>query len=491
MLATKRRRLSKKGREIAELYEFFAATHLHHVGNDEYYGRPFFLENWQYDNIWEPILATGKMQHGKFARTYRQALIGLPRDGGKTALMCALLLTVANMEPVYNGQYAVIASSKDQARKILRTLKAMIALDPDLRALWEPFKNEVQNRETGALVQVFPYSEAAVQSWHFNAVIADELHVWRDGDMYDAIISGQKSIPNALLLCITTAGRHRSGFLWDWLQRVTDDPTAYVWWLGADDEDDPDDPALWERLALPSWVSVEDIARQRASLSKPAFERYVLNRFPVRESAEHTFTHAQVDACMKAPQEFDFGEPFVLGVDGATSGDSFAIVAHQLTAEGRDAFHEWVFDEPGESGYYDLDQIEQLIAGIAQQYRCSVGIDPARLLLMAQHLQDRYGVDIFEVPQSNKIMCPASDMLARSVRSRDALLDGCPKLAEHLANCRTMYREPYGWRFTSLRHGQGTERIDAAIAAAIAKYATATMGPPVQSFAETGGLWVL
>ena len=491
MLRSRKLRTSKKGREIAELYEFFAATHLHHVGNDSYHGEPFFLENWQYDNIWEPILATGKMQGGTFVRRYSRALLGLPRSFGKTEITCALMMTVANMEPVYNGQYAVIASSKDQAAKILRTLKAMIALDPDLRALWEPFKNEIHNRETGATVQVFPYSEAAVQSWHFNFVIADELHVWRDRDMYDALVSGMRDVPNALMVCITTAGLHRSGFLWEWLQRVTEDPDCYVWWHGADDEDAVDDRKVWERIALPSWVTVDSIEQQYHALSKPAFDRYVLNRFPVRESAEHTFTHAQVDACMKAPQEFDFAAPFVLGVDGATSGDSFAIIAHQLTPEGRDAFHEWVFDEPGESGYYDLDQIEQLIAGLAQQYRCSVGIDPARLLLMAQHLQDRYGVDIFEVPQSNKIMCPASDMLARSVRSQDALLDGCPKLAEHLANCRTMYREPYGWRFTSLKHGQGTERIDAAIAAAIAKYATATMGPPVQSFAETDGLWIL
>ena len=491
MLRSRRRRTSKAGRETAELYEWFAATHIRHVGNDEYNGRPFFLEEWQRANIWAPLLATGRKTAEGFARHYRRALIGLPRNYGKTEIACALLLTVANMEPVANGQYAIIASSKPQAAKILRTIKAMVQLDPDLRALWDPFKDELQNRETGAIIQVFPYSEAAIQSWHFNFVIADELHVWRDGLVYDALVSGMKGVPNALLVCITTAGLNRSGFLWDWMQTAADDPACYVWWHGADDDDDPDDPALWERMALPSWIDPADMADQRASMSGPAFERYVLNRFPVRATAEHAFTRPQIDACMAEAQAFDFSRPFVLGVDGATSGDSFAIVAHQETDDGKDAFHEWVFDTPGDSGYYDLDQIEQLIAGIAHEYRCSVGIDPARLLLMAQHLQDRYGVDIFEVPQTNKIMCPASDLLARSVRGKTALLDGCPKLAEHLANARVLYREPYGWRFTSVRHGQGTERIDAAIAAAIAKYATATMGPPVQSFAETGGIWIL
>lgn len=119
-----------------------------------------------------------------------------------------------------------------------------------------------------------------------------------------------------------------------------------------------------------------------------------------------------------------------------------------------------------------------------------MGIDPARLLLMAQQLQDDYGVAIFEVPQSNKIMCAASDMVTRSIKERRTSLKGCPKLADHLTNCTILTREPYGWRFGSEKHGQNSDRIDAAIAAAIAKYVTQTMGTRV-SFADSGGVWIV
>lgn len=489
MLRTRRARLSRAGEETAGMYEYFAATHLHHVGNDDYNGKPFYLEDWQRENFWKPIFGTGRMVRGRFRRKYRRVLIGLPRDFGKTETACAIMLTIANMEPIPNGQYGIIAYSEDMSAKILSTMSAMVKLDPDLDAQWEPLKSEIQNVETGAVIKIFPYKEGAVQSWHFNVVICDEMHVWQGKRVYNALVSGQRSIPNALLIAITTAGGEREGFLWDWIPKMMADPSAYVWWHGANDNDDVDSRKLWEELALPSWVTVDQIEDQRRSLDRPDFERYVLNRFPTEKSEDRSIKQSDIRACLGIDSDFDFDRPFTLAVDGATSGDAFAIVAHQHWG-GCDRFCEWVYDEPGERGYYDLNQIEGVIAGIAQKYRCPVGIDPARLLLMAQQLQDDYGVEIYEVRQSNQIMCPACSLLVNAAHSHELALGGCPKLAEHLGNCIDVKREPYGKRFGSTAHGQGTKRIDAAIAAAMAKWMTQTM-PQALSFAETGGVWTL
>lgn len=497
MLRTDAPQMDERGRDEAGLLEWFCASHLHHVGNDSYYGRPFYLEDWQRADIWDPVFGTGEVdESGGFHRRYSTALIGMPRDYGKTELICAMVLSEANVHPVQNGQYGIIAYSKEQAAKILSTMKAMVNLDPDLKALWQPLKHEMQNRETGAVVKVFPYSEGALQSWHFNLLVADELHVWRDNAIWNAAVSGMTHVPNSLLLAITTAAEERRGFLWDWLTGtkeltgVLDDPHAYCWWLGADDADDVDDPALWGRLALPSWVDVEQIRAARRRLSTNDFERYILNRFPRRVVDDPALDPADVDACAEREAPLDFERPFSLAVDGATGGDAFAIVAHQVDEEGVDRWHEWVFDEPGEDGYYDLNQIEQLIAGIAQRHRCPVGIDQSRLLLMAQQLRDDFGLEIYAIRQDNPTMCQACATVTQSVRSHRSALAGCPKTAEHLKNCLRADREPYGTRWTSSRHGQGTKRIDAAIAAAMAKWMTDTM-PRSLTFAETGGVWRL
>jgi len=477
MRRSKRIRVSKSGAEEASRLEFFAATHLHHVGNDEWYGRPFFLEGFQRDNIWRPIFGTGRIVGGTFRRRYRLALIGLPRDYGKTELACAILLSEANMHPVHNGQYGIVAYSKEQAAKILRTLKAMISLDPDLAGIWELNKMEVVNSETGAVIKVFPYSEGALQSWHFNLLVADELHVWRDDAVWNAIVSGMGSIPNSLVVAITTASADRSGFLWDWLNgtdelvSVFDDDEAYCWWVGADDGDDPEDERTLAKIALPSWITVEDLKSQRKRLSRKNYERYILNRFPSTKSAFSCFTSLQLAACCQGDNDFDYDEPFTLGIDGATSGDSFAVVAYQRhvgdDGKARGRTREWVFDEPDpETGHYPVNQIGELVADIyAQHYPEVVGIDPNRMIVLANHLSDVFGVDTVSFAQNNATMCQATSLVMNLVKSRALQLRGCPKLREHLANTVEDDKGSYGIRFGK---NERKDKIDAAIALAIA-----------------------
>ena len=496
---SRRRKVGSAGREEAEVLAYYCENHIHHAGNKpQYYGKPFKLEDWQWENIWLPIFGTGRMSGGTFARRYRTALIGLPRDYGKTELICAMMLTEANMNPVMMGQYGIVAYSREQAQKILATLGDMIRQDRDLRALWETNRNEIINRETRAVIKVFPYSEAALQSWHFNVLVADELHVWKSASVYSAIRSGMAHVDNSLLLAITTASEGRSGFLWDWIngnpaegiKSIFEDPAAYVWWHGANDSDNIESRRTWERLAIPSWVTPESIGAMRESMRHRDFERYTMNRFPLEKGLDRSMRVSDISACVANGAGFDFDEPFTLAVDGAVRGDAFALVAHQRR-DGRDYFHEWVYDTPpADRGYYDVGAIGQLGAGLCQKHRVAVGIDPARLLLWANELADTWGCEIYEVRQSNEIMCPASALVVNSVRGRLAHLGGCPKLAAHLANCRDMRREPWGYRFTSDAHGQGSDRIDAAIAAAMAMWMTETMPERAESFAESGGLWL-
>ena len=503
MLRTKRCTPSKSGLDEAGKRAYFAATHLRHAGNKpEWYGKPFYLEDFQTKYIWNPIFGCGRMvrrSDGRsvFRRKYRTGLIAMPRDFGKTELICAMLLSEAAMNPVHEGQYGIVAYDEPQAKKILKTIGAMIRQDADLNALWNPMKGEIENRETGAVIKVFPYSEGAIQSWHFNMLIADELHVWRDDSVWSAIVSGMGQVENSLLIAITTAGEDRSGLLWDLINgseevtSVLEDPTAYCWWWGADEDDDIDDERVWAKLALPSWITVDNIRLLRKKLSKRNFERYVLNRWPTHKRADRAMRPSDIRACEKRASGFDFEKPFCLAIDGATSGDAFALVAHQKDDAGIDQYHEWVYDTPPEElGYYDVAQVGQLVAGICQKYRCPVGIDPARLLYWANVMQDDYGVEIYVIKQSNEIMCAASSLLVNSVKIRKAAFSSCPKLAEHCENCVKVERQPYGERLGSERHGQGSARIDAAIAAAMAMWMSATM-PRTTSFEESGGVWSL
>lgn len=486
-------RMSKAGKEEALAYQLFFETHIRHTDN-EYFGQPFILDDWQLNYLFNAVFGQGHLvKRGAervFERNKSVIVEGAPRSAGKSDFACGLLITVATMEPVYNGEYAVIAYSKEQASKDFNKLKTMIRLDPELRQLWKPLKNVIINQETGAKIMVMPYSEEALQSWHLNVCILDEVHTYRDDALYQAVVSGQRDIPNALTIVVTTAGKSRSGFLWNKLPEWREEKEVHLAWWGARDDEAIDDRKMWARVHPMSWVSIDKIERQFNKLSQKKFEQYELNRFPLEKSADRALKIFEVRACTKEENPFDFEKPFILGLDAATRGDTFAIVGHQ-DHDGIDAFHEWCFTEPDpETGYYNINQIKQLLIYLYQEYHCPIYCDPNKFLEVAQDLQDNYGVDIITVAQTNKIMCPASDMLNRSVKEKRARLEGCPVLAEHLTNCLVLYREPFGWRYGSEKHGQGTERIDAAIAAAIAKYATTTVGTTT-SFEESGGVWIV
>ena len=464
-------RPTPEGLERARLYEVFLNMHIHHVGNDSYYGKTFELEPWQRDNIWDPIFGCGQWRGERFVRQYSTAILCMPRIYGKTETAAAMMLTIANMELVHNGQYGIIASSEFQATKVMAALKAMVRLDPDLKALWEPLKGKLHNRETDAEIYVFPYSEEAVQSWHFNAIIADELHVWRDSRVWDAIQAGQKDIPNALCIGITTVGGDESGFLWDQLQKGPDsDPTTYVCWIGAPEKAPIDDERTWAEIALPSWVTVDSIRKQYAKISRRAFERYVLNRFPQTKELDHAINPASVKKCRRRAGEVDFTRHFSVGVDGAVSGDTLAICAFQRQGE-RDVFAEWSWSTPDEDGYYDFTEVADVLEMLGKKPgKPEIAMDPARMVLLLKFLERERGVKAFTLKQQPSIMCPASAMLTHSIEAGTACLKGTPVLADHAKNCLKDENKAYGFRFTSRGSGKSKRHIDMAIAAAMAMY---------------------
>lgn len=473
---------SNDGLVIARDYEKCLSSMCCHVSNDAYYGQPFMLEGFQRENMWKPLFACGETEDGRFKRKFRRAIFGLPSGFGKTELAAALILTIATMEVIHNGQYGVVASSRDQVRNIFEKIVTMIKLNDTFREQWDTSnKNVIVHKETGAKIMVLPNKADALESWHFNVLVFDELHVYRDAGVWDAGLKGQKVLWNPLTIGITTAAGAREGFLWDTLEKAGDDPGMYLYWLGLDDTDDIDKKESWNKLMVASWVTWESIEDQRGmASSKRAFERYTANRFPSSKETYSCFTHAQLDGLEAEDNGFDFERPFTIGVDGATSGDSFAIVAYQERG-GVGYTKEWVFDTPNEeTGHYNLNEIMELIAGICSNHWPEVvGIDPNRLIVMDSQLRDNYGISCVAFPQNNATMCQAAALVIQAVKDGTLRLKGCPKLRRHLENTIEEVREPYGVRFGK---DSRKSKIDAAIALAIAVLAYQKLVVPTEDY---------
>lgn len=466
---------TKRGLLEADRREVFAACYLTHAGNDSNAGKPYLLDDWMRENIWRPIFASGREEpDGTFRRKYRRVCLGLWRGFGKSEVAAAIILSEAVMNPVPNGQYGCVADTRENARIVKKYIATMIGSNDELKASWKPYKDFIVNRETGQEIHVYPYGEASLQGKHFNVVVCDEVHVWRDEDTWKAAVSGQRNIENALAIIITTAGASRNSAGYRIIEKLKSDKSAYVCWLGLSDGENMHDRRTWRKLIVNDRISMEDLEDQLEATGWLAFERYQLNRFPMEEEENPFMRGADVAACCKAKDaELDTSSYFTVGLDGATSGDTLAVVAYQRQDD-RDVYREWIWDDPKATaaGVYDLTDVAEVVCMLAGQPGAPTMVcDPARMQFLVNWLDRNRGVQLYALEQSNKVMCPASELLARAVKTRSACLGGTPKLAEHCRNAVASESKAFGRRISSKRHGQGTKRVDAAVAAAMAMWA--------------------
>ena len=475
-------KITSKSKKVADLYDYFGRTYIRHTDRD-YYDKPFVLDPFQYDDIWKPIYGT-LTKDGK--RWYRRALIGLPRYTGKSELSGRIVITNMMMEPCPEGEYGIIATSKEQAQIVFGKVSAMIRLDPDLSAKFDVLRRAIVNKETRATLKVYPAEEAAVQGAHFVCCVADEVHVWKGTALYSAIVSGMKD-ENSLLVMITTAAKARSGALWDYiLPNVLKDQRAYVCWKGAQSiEDqmagkpfDPLDRRAWRRACVASWQSMDQMEDLFESMPLSDFIRYILNVFPPDDLVQdRAFRPFKVNRCIdKSPFEWSRGR-LCAAIDGAVSGDRFAIVYGYLE---KTDFHVYPIilgkSQAFRGKYYDLTAAELLLVEYQEEFYVDrTVIDPARMLMMAQHLVDKHGIPVEEYKQDGKNMGAASQFLESIIEDERLHVHGpaSEELAVHLKNAVRDDAHAFGWRIGKPRE---ESKIDGAIATAMCAITLDAMG---------------
>ncbi|WP_042778957.1 hypothetical protein [Sinorhizobium fredii] len=184
---------------------------------------------------------TGRQERPTEANNEAWLIIG--RRGGKsfTAALVAVFLGCfydysRYLAPGERGTIMVIAADKKQARVIIRYVKAMlngIAMLKDMVARETADGFDLDNNVT---IEVGTASFRSSRGYTYVAVLADEIAFWRsedsanpDFEILDAIRPGMATIPNAMLLCMSSPYA-RKGALWDAFRRFYGkDGTPLVW----------------------------------------------------------------------------------------------------------------------------------------------------------------------------------------------------------------------------------------------------------------------
>lgn len=192
---------SKRANHAIEFIENFCR---HSKG--KWGGKPIDLELWQK----AALAATFGFVH-KLDRTrkYRELLLIVGRKNGKSTLSAGtgLYLQVADGEP--GAEIYAVATKKDQAKIVWLDAKRMVKKSPTLLKRIKPLVGEMVSEWNDSSFRPLGSDSETLDGLNVHGAMMDEIHAWKDKNLYDVVVDGSSAREQPLIVMITTAGTIR------------------------------------------------------------------------------------------------------------------------------------------------------------------------------------------------------------------------------------------------------------------------------------------
>jgi phage terminase large subunit-like protein len=483
-------------------------------------GKPFPLADWQerlIRRIYGPIDELGRRQ-------VRTAFVMVPRGSGKSSLAAAIgLLHCFGPEKEPGGQVIAAAADREQASIVFGAASRMIAQDPVLSRITNitPSIKRIQHPASGSTFRAVSHEAYSKHGLSISCLLADEVHAWPTRELWDVLTTSMGKREAPLTIAITTAGVGRNGIAWElyaYAKRVAAgeiaDPTFLPVLLEPPEGFDWRDPEVWAFVnpALGVFRSLEEMqtSAKRAEhvpAQQAAFRQLYLNEW--REGAASPWIDLALwdeGAIELNPEEIEPGTPAWVGVDLSSTSDLTAVVAlieRDLDSylvlprffapedgirrrSERDGVNYRLWAEQGHlvatrGAVVDYSVVEDYVAGLAEQFRVeAIAIDRWNSTATTTRLLDQ-GLPVIRFGQGFASMSPAVKEAERLILSRRLAHDGSPVLRWCLGNVAIEQDAAGNQKISKAR---SREKVDGAVALAMAVGVAATEGRHVSVYAE-------
>lgn len=169
-------------------------------------GKPIDLELWQ-----KAFLAAsfGFVHKIDGTRQYREVLLVVARKNGKSTVASGtgLYLQSADGEP--GAEIYAVATKKDQAKLVWLDAKRMVNKSPALRKRIKPLVSELRADFNDSTFKPLGSDSETLDGLNVHGALMDEIHAWKDKNLYDVIVDGTSAREQPLIFMITTAGTIR------------------------------------------------------------------------------------------------------------------------------------------------------------------------------------------------------------------------------------------------------------------------------------------
>jgi Terminase large subunit, T4likevirus-type, N-terminal/Caudovirus prohead serine protease len=263
---------------------------------------------------------------------FRDVVLTVPRQQGKSFLILVLLLVRALLTPRTNAVYTA-QSGLDARKKLAEDWWPAVqasAIGSQVTAYLAPGRESLR-LSNGSVVQLVASTAKAGHGMSVDLGVMDEAFAYQDARTEQALRPAMMTRPDPQLLVVSTAGTpDASPYLHDRVQGgrlaveagVTEGLCYFEWSAGDDAE--PADPDTWRSCmpALGHTVSEDTVAAAHRSIGRSEFARAYLNRWVASMGDPIIDLEA-----WNALAEPDAPRPaeVILGVDVAPSSRSAAI----------------------------------------------------------------------------------------------------------------------------------------------------------------------
>jgi phage terminase large subunit-like protein len=288
---------------------------------DRFAGLPFVLNSWQEIIVrlmvgWRcPEEHVDPLTHQPViyqVRIFRRLSLWVPRKNGKSEFLAALGLLFFIVDGVTDGEGYCFARDENQARIVLRKMKAMIALNPEWAAGVLTHKRSFYVKGLLSGFEMLTGAEEGKHGASPTVVVGDEMHEWRSRSIQETLEEGTGARLEPVFLYGSTAGPkgNKAGEeCWEEAQGILegriDDPRTLVVIFAASPDDDPLSEATW-RKANPSIGLSPTLSYLRSQAAKAKDNPRQLARFCCYhlnlwiESAVRWLNIKKWDACAAA-----------------------------------------------------------------------------------------------------------------------------------------------------------------------------------------------
>lgn len=327
----------------------------HNTG--QHYGKHFRLLPWQQFAVANIF---GWKHKDTGFRVTRNCMIFIARKAGKTAFAAALTLATLIGDREHSGEADFVANNTKQAAIAFKHTKDFAeSIDPKGR-LFKRYRSEIRIPELKSNIQVLSSDASGLDGLSASIAICDEIHAYRDWDLYNVMKSSQGARQQPLLVTLTTSGFLVGSIypcysMWQTCKEILDgvkkDDTQFSLLYTLDEGDDWRDEKVWIKAnpSLGETVSLEYLRNQvNDAINNTAMEVGVktknLNMWV--NSAETWLTHDLVVGSMQKFNLSDFKDKitsFAYGAVDLASVSDLTAFCVMLECEGRYYFKLYYF----------------------------------------------------------------------------------------------------------------------------------------------------